>query len=176
TLSRGDLLQRTAGRRRAGVVREQCVIAALHELIAMLDEEPARLLAGARVSQPHQHPAAAQPLTGENQLELARCQSLLGSAFTLRLPIAPVPDLHRSAAILSLWDRPLEVAVFQRVILDLDRQTLVRRVERRSAGDRPGLEHSIELEAQIVVQPAGRVLLHHEPQPRGRRYPAIAGW
>ena len=73
-----------------------------------------------------------------------------------RLPIATVPQLHRAATVLSLGDGALEVAIVERVILDLDCKAFVLRIERRPASDGPGLEHAIELQPQIVVQPAAR--------------------
>ena len=58
--------------------------------------------------------------------------ALFGGLRSLGLPIAAVPQHDRSAAILTLGDRPLEVAIIERMVLDLDRQPLVRRIERWS--------------------------------------------
>ena len=44
----------------------------------------------------------------------------------------------------------------------LDRQELVARIGRGALGDGPGLEHPVHLQAQVVVQPGGVVLLDHE--------------
>src|SRR6185312_14668852 len=118
-LARGNLLQGAAGRHGSGLILEQTAVAAPRELVAVFDEEPARLPAGARVAQPHQHPAAAQPLTRQSQLQLPRRERLPGAASALRLPVAPIPDFDGPAAILSLRDRALEVTVIQRMILDL---------------------------------------------------------
>ena len=49
----------------------------------------------------------------------------------LRHPVAAVPQLHRAAAILAFRNGPFEVAVIERMVLDLDRQPLVVRIERR---------------------------------------------
>ena len=54
------------------------------------------------------------------------------------------------------------------MVLHLDRQALVVRVERGAAGDRPRLEHAVQLQAQVVVQPGGIVLLDHEAEALGR--------
>ena len=43
------------------------------------------------------------------------------------------------------------------MVLDLDGQALVGRIQGRAAGDRPGLEDAAGLEPQVVVQ-AGRVM------------------
>ena len=50
-----------------------------------------------------------------------------------------------------------EVAVVERMVLDLDRQPLAVRIERRALGHRPRLEDAVELEPEIVVQ-ARRVM------------------
>jgi hypothetical protein len=55
------------------------------------------------------------------------------------------------------------------MILHLDGEPLFGRIERGPARNGPGLEHSAELEPQIVVQPSGSVLLNHETQVLGWR-------
>src|SRR6185437_15521736 len=108
------------------------------------------------VAQAHQDPAAAQARAREDQLQLPGRERLLGRALHLRLPVAAVPDLDGAATVLSLWDGALEVAVVEWMILHLHGETLVRRIERGSAGHRPGLEDSVELEPEIVVESARR--------------------
>ncbi len=48
------------------------------------------------------------------------------------------------------------------MVLRADRQALVGRVEAGPLGDRPALEHAVDLQSQIPVQPGGVVLLNHE--------------
>ena len=101
----------------------------------MLDQQPIGALAAiAVVPHPHQHPAAMQLLAVQGELQVALFEAALG---IVALPIAAVPELHRAAAILALRDRAFEVAVVERMILDLDREALVVRIERRSLGHRP---------------------------------------
>ncbi len=56
-----------------------------------------------------------------------------GDLRAFRLPVAAIPQHHRATAILTLWNRAFEVAIVERVILDLDldldRETLVVRIE-----------------------------------------------
>ena len=59
---------------------------------------------------------------------------------------------------------PSNVPYSNRVILDVHRQPLRLRIERGSLGDRPRQQHSLVLEAEVVVQVAGQVLLHAEEQ------------
>ena len=56
-----------------------------------------------------------------------------------------------------------EIAVIERMVLDLDRQPLVVRIERGTARHRPGFEDAVEFQPEIVMQPGRVVLLDHEP-------------
>ena len=110
-----------------------------------------------------------QPLALEGEFEVAVGERLLRGFVALRLPIAAIPELNGAAAILALGDGALEIAVVERMILDLDRQALVVRVERGAAGDRPGLEDAIEFQPQVVVKPRRIMLLDDEAPPDWRR-------
>ena len=66
-----------------------------------------------------------------------------------------------------------------RVVLDLHRQPLDRRVEARPLGHGPALHHAVELEPEIEVQVTGGVLLDDEGQlllARADRYRHVASW
>jgi hypothetical protein len=67
-----------------------------------------------------------------------------------------------AGAILAFGDVALEVGVGNRVVLRLDGEPLDRRVGRRLLRDRPALEDAIDLEAQVVVEARGVVLLDDE--------------
>ena len=88
-----------------------------------------------------------------------------------QLPRAPVPHDHVAAAVLAGGDHALEVEVAERVVLDVDRHPLRRRVERRALRHRPAEQHAGRLEPQVVVEPSGPVALHHEPVARRSRRP-----
>ena len=60
----------------------------------------------------------------------------------------------------------LEVAVLERVILDLHGEPLVGHVVRRTLRHGPRREHAVHLEAEVEVQLAGGVLVDDE-QPAG---------
>src|SRR2546421_12908597 len=66
------------------------------------------------------------------------------------------------------------------MVLDADRESLHRRVERRLPRHRPALEYAVCLEPEVVVQPRGVVLLDHEDwllvrlDPAGRRLGRLA--
>jgi hypothetical protein len=59
------------------------------------------------------------------------------------------------------------------MVLDLDGQALVFGIEARSLRHGPALEHSVELEAKVVVQAARRVALNGEAQAAGLAAPAF---
>ena len=63
-------------------------------------------------------------------------------------------------------DDAFEAAVLERMVLDLHREPLVRRIEARPLGHRPALQHAVELQPEVVVQMAGGVLLDDERQAR----------
>ena len=76
-----------------------------------------------------------------------------------------VPWSHRdhfAGSVLTRRNGALEPGVLQRMILDLDRQALVARIEARTLRHRPALQHAIEFEAEVVVQAARRMALHDE--------------
>ncbi len=80
----------------------------------------------------------------------------------LRLPSAAIPDDHRARAIFALRNISLEIKVFDRVVLGVDRKPLFADREARAFGDRPAFQDSVHLEPQIVMQPARRVFLNDE--------------
>src|ERR1700733_10536615 len=82
-------------------------------------------------------------------------------------PIAAVPELDCTAAILSFGNGSLEIAILERMVFDLDCEALVVRIKRRPLRDRPRLENAVKFQAQIVMQARGVVLLDDEPQPFG---------
>ena len=73
-----------------------------------------------------------------------------------------VPDLDRARAVLPLRDLTLEGRVLERVILDMDGEVLLARLERDAFRHRPGRQRAVSLEAEVVVQPARIVALHDE--------------
>ena len=93
----------------------------------------------------------------EDELELALGEPRFRVAD--RLPGALVPEHHRAAAILALGNGAFEIAIVERVVLDMHRQALVLRVVARPARHCPADEDAVQLEAEIVMEPRRRVLL-----------------
>ena len=82
---------------------------------------------------------------------------------------AVVPDDHLARAVLALRDHALEGGVAERVVLRLDREPPLGRVERGPARHRPRGHRAGDLEAQVVVHARGAVLLHDEGERPTRR-------
>ena len=105
-------------------------------------------------------PAALELRALQREIEAALLQS--AHRVALGLPAAAVPDDHLAAAVLALRDLALEVGVVERMVLDVHREPLVAGHQARPAGDGPARQRVADLEAEVVVQPPRRVLLHHE--------------
>ena len=163
-LAGGDLIHRAPGCDGGHVLIEDCRAVLSHRMVVMvLDQQPIGALATvAVVTHPNEHEASVQPLAVQHELEVALLHRLFRRLAALRLPVAPIPEHDRAATILALRDRAFEITIVERVVLDLDREPLVARIERRPLGYRPGFEHAVEFEAEIVMEPGGIVLLDDE--------------
>ena len=151
-----------------GSCQEGIAVALAGGVVAVLDQQPVGALAAhAVVLHAHEHPAALQPLAFQREFQVAAFQPVMRIAFGN--PVAAVPELHRAAAILALGNGAFEIAVVERMVLDLDRKALVVRIERGTARHGPGLEDAVELEAEVVVQARRVVPLDDEAQLRGGR-------
>src|SRR5690606_594104 len=86
--------------------------------IGALDQQPVVLvLARVALRHAHERPAAAQAVAVQLEVELAVAEAALRVAE--RLPVAAVPDHHRSRAVLGLRDLAFERAVLERMVLGL---------------------------------------------------------
>ena len=106
-------------------------------------------LVGRLAAHPNQGPIAVQFLALEGEFERALA----------------VPEEHGSAAVFALGNDPLELPVIERMVLDMDGQPLLPRIEARSLRHRPALQDAVELEAKIIVQPPRRMLLDDKGEP-----------
>ena len=133
------------------------------ERILVFDQEPGLPLALLlRLPQLHEHETASQLLAVQDKLQLSALQSLGRGQVTLGLEGPVVPHAHRSRAVVALRDHSFEAGIVQRMVFGLHGQAFVGRVQRRALGHGPGLERSVDLEAEVVVQAPGVVLLHDE--------------
>ena len=132
---------------------------AAHMIVALLDQQPVVLVAlvAARAAAPAPIcPAAARRAGSKASLPFFSASS---TSPLLRLPGAAVPQHHGAAAIFAFRNRAFELAVFDRVILDMHREPLVVRILARALRHRPAHQHAVPFQAEVVVQPARVVLL-----------------
>src|ERR1700736_172609 len=108
----------------------------------------------------HQRPAALELLAVELELEMAL--GIAGDGIAFRDPRSAVPQQYRTAAVLLRGDDAFEGAVLDRVVLDVQCQPLVGRVETVTFGYRPAQQHTVKIETEIVVEVAGGMLLDDE--------------
>ena len=87
---------------------------------------------------------------------------ILGAFSLDRCPVPLVPEHHRTAAIFTLGDRAFKTGIGQGMVLGPHRQPLVIGIEAGPLGHGPALEDTVQLQTEIIVQPAGSVLLHDE--------------
>src|SRR5678815_3067206 len=104
-------------------------------LVALLDQQPALVAAVLAAVALDEHPATVKLLAAQRELELALPVTGLGVAD--RLPFAAIPQQHGARPVLLRSDHALEVAVLERMVLDVHREALVRRIEAWAFGDRP---------------------------------------
>ncbi len=136
--------------------------------VLRLEEEP-RPLAGspravvaARALGPDQVPVAHELLAEEADVKVPLVEHLALRARRHRLERPAVPDEHVARAVLLLRDAPLEVVVGHGVVLGLDREALHAGVVAGALRDRPACHCPLDFQAEVVVQAARVVLLHHE--------------
>src|SRR5205814_6207582 len=75
---------------------------------------------------------------------------------------AVVPDLDGAGAVLPLRDLALEARVLERMVLDVDGEMLLARLERHALRHRPARERAVALEAEVVVEAPRVVALDDE--------------
>lgn len=148
--------QRTLAEHAVGTLLQHVeAIQAARLAVLGLDQEPLGLLA-AQVGA-DQVPTPGEFLAIQGEAEMALFQAL--ARIVQRRPGASVPDDDIAGAVVPLGDAAFEIGIVQRMVLNLHREPLHRRVEARPLGHRPALQGAIQLQAEVVVQAAGVVLL-----------------
>src|SRR5262249_26084067 len=118
-------------------------------------------------------PAAFQALAVQLEIETPLLVATLG--IPDRLPASSIPQHDGTAAIFASGNGAFEVAVGERMILDMHGEALVRRIEAWALCDGPALECAFQFQTEVVVQPAGSMLLDQIGATR-RRDRRIASW
>jgi hypothetical protein len=157
--SAGNLLERAAARDRERLLLEHVVRAVPpRSLVIGLDQQPGLLPLLCARADAHKMPATLELLAVEREGQPTLLQSPVRIAF--RMPAAAIPDHDRAGAI-TLRYRALELVVVDRMVLDLDREALLGWIKAGPAGYRPALHDPVELEPQIIMETARRMLLDH---------------
>src|SRR5206468_7517158 len=119
-------------------------------------------------SGPHQGPSPLELVAVEPEAQLALPQRDGGIDVVEHLVDALVPDHHRAATIFALGDHALEARVFERLILDLHRETFLARIKGRTLRHRPRRHRVADLEPEVVMQRRRAMLLDDEAATRRR--------
>ena len=143
-------------------------------LVAPMDQQPLRPAAvrtrpvAPEAGRPDENERAVQLLPVQLELELPVVDGT-GRVGGVRVGTigSPVPDDDVARAVLTPRDDALEVEVVERMVLDVDREPPLARVEGRPARDRPGRQHALHFEPKIVMEGGGAMTLDDEP-PRPR--------
>src|SRR3954471_13822594 len=135
--------------------------AAHRRLVVLVKQEP--LLARAFRSAAHEDEASLELAAVEVEMELAIVHRVDRVLPSRPRPRSPAPDDDIAAAVLAGRDASLEVEVVEGMVLDMHRQTLRLRIERRPFRDRPAEQDAGGLQTQIVVKALGAVTLNDEP-------------
>jgi hypothetical protein len=160
----GHGLDRSACFDRAGPRLEQTVCRSLAGVLVVgLDQQPVLFAALVAALHVHEAPSALELAARELELEVAFGQ--LSVWVVIGRPAAAVPDDDAASTVFALGDAPLELGIVERVVLDMHREALVVGREARAPGDGPALQDTVELEAQVVMQPARGMLVHDEQLP-----------
>jgi hypothetical protein len=163
-----DLLVRTPGEHRAWMVLRIPVGDGI--VVVLVQQQPLLLVAAAVAAAADQHQAAAELGAVHVRMQLAARHRRGRVVGLVGLPGADVPDDDVAAAVLTGRDHALEVEILDRVVLDVDGHPAGLGIERRALRHRPADQDPVDLEPQVVVQPAGAMSLHDEPRlvSRGR--------
>src|SRR5581483_11179001 len=133
-------------------------------LVPAPDQEPVLLLAVEvrRDERPH----AVEPLAVQPHLELTAAlllEQLVG---------AVVPDLDRAGPVLAGRDLACKGGVFERMVIHVDGERARTGLHRHPLRHRPGGEHTVALEPEVVVEAAGVMALNDEDRLRAPLAPA----
>ena len=129
--------------------------------ILRLEHQPLRL-AGCVAVGAHQVPLSLQLLAVELDDDVAFLPLLGKLSWRNRVAGAVVPDQRVAGPVFAVRDPPFEAAVLEGMILGLDGEALDRRVVAGPLRHRPRCERAVHLQADVVVEPRGVMLVHDE--------------
>ena len=132
----------------------------IRKRIAVLDQQPLILFLAAPDF--HQNKTSLQFFPVQREFQIPFRQLRLSAERSFGFVRAAVPDDHIPGAVLPGGNLSLELAIFKWMILHVDRQPLHARIQRRPLRHRPGLQHAVHFQPQVVMQTRCRMFLNHE--------------
>ncbi|KAG1251901.1 hypothetical protein G6F68_012041 [Rhizopus microsporus] len=136
--------------------------------VAVLDQQPCRLLVGFLALHADQRPAALhfRALQLEFQVPVAVALARIAD----RHPAALVPDDDLAGAVPALGYLAFELGVREGMIFHLHGHALDGGIVAGALGHRPALHRAVQLQPEVIMQPAGPVLLDDEGAGRFSRF------
>ncbi len=104
----------------------------VHEGVAMFDQQPFVFVAG--LFQLHEDKTAAKLFAVELKLKIAFRELVFDAERPFRRIRALIPYDHFAAAVFAFGDGAFEISIFERMIFDLHRESLVAGIQRRPFG------------------------------------------
>lgn len=130
-----------------------CIVVPLHHQPAIAT------FAAADLNKP---PVTDEPLALQLEFELSLLQRFVQIA--VRSPMAAIPNDYFAGTVLTCRNRPFEFGIFERMVFDGDREPFFGWVEAGTLGNCPTLQHAIEFQTKIVMQPRRCVFLDNKAQ------------
>src|SRR5580765_2132278 len=128
------------GHARDAIVDEHVAVLRLRKIIGDLLQHPRLCLFTRPRLQAKHHPLALHSLAFEREVEMPLLDRFAWILARLRDPAPTVPEHHRPAAIFALRDRPLEVAIIERMILGSHREAFLVWIEAWTLGYGPAFQ------------------------------------
>src|SRR5271156_2712123 len=134
--------------------------------VALLDQQPILFVlrvAIATAARMHERERAVELEAVQVDIDFALADRVGGVSRRIDdLINAAIPHDAGAGAVISRWNDALEVAVFQRMVLDGDGKMLVGGIHRRAFRNRPRAQDAFHLESKIVVEASRGMLLNDE--------------
>lgn len=147
----GDFGKRAPGFSRLGRDLDDLALRARDRILVLrLDQQPVVASFLRPSAHPHQMPVAFQLLAFEAESQMNLLQCLGRIAFGN--PAVSISLRDGTRAVVALGDQPPEGAAVDRLVLDLNREAPLLRIEAGAPRHRPGVQYAVMLEPAIVVE------------------------
>src|SRR5205085_5513037 len=117
---------------------------------AARDQQPVVAPVAIARAHAHEHEAAMEALAVELEDEMAVAIARMRVAD--RRPGAVIPDVDMARTVVAFGNVAVEPGIRDRMVLDMHGEALLAGRLARLARDGPALQHTVQLEAKVVVQ------------------------